>query len=115
MERLLLIGDETFGIHFFKLKVYSDDIKSYVLSEREVQIRRGDEVIKLESVNNIINEFDEHEREKISYERPKIIMITFSNKEFLLDILMKEEFPEGIFVDDLKHIVKLEEFIEKNK
>lgn len=113
MERLLLIGDCAFGISFFKLKVYSEQIKTYMISEREVQFRAGDEFVKVEAVNNIIREFNEEERKFISYENPKILMITYSDKEFLKVVLTDEELPEGLFVDDLGKVVELKDFISK--
>lgn len=115
MERIILIGDETFDLDFFKTKMYSDEIKNYSLSEREVQLRRGDDVVKLEAVNYIINEYDENERKNISFENPKILMITFSDKKFLMTILQDESLPKEILVDDLSRIMKLEEFRDKNK
>lgn len=115
MERIILIGDETFDIDFFKCRTYAGGIKNYILSEREVQLRCGDEVIKLEAVNHIINEYDENERKKISFENPKILMITFSDRELLLSILKDEGLPKELFVDNLSQIMKLKEFIEKNR
>ena len=113
MERIRLIGDETFGLDYFKCKTYVGDVKNYILSEREVQLRRGDDVIKLEAVNYIINEYDENERKKISFENPKLLMMTFSDKELLMIILQDENLPETLFVDDLTHIMRLEEVVEK--
>lgn len=113
MERVLLIGDCNFGISFFKLKVYSEQIKTYTISDREVQIRLGDEFIKVEAVNNIIKEFSEDERKVISYDNPKILMITYSNKEFLKVILEDKELPKGLLADDLGKIMTLKEFVDR--
>lgn len=115
MERIILIGDETFDLDFFKCKTYAEGIKNYILSEREVQLRYGDDVVKLEAVNHIINEYDENERKKISFKNPKILMMTFSDKELLMTILKDSSLPNTLFVDDLTQVMKLEEFVEKNK
>lgn len=114
MERLLLIGNEELDIEFFKLKTYSGDIKSYVMSEREVFIRHEDEVLKVESVNNMINEYDDSERKIISYDVTKILMLTFSDKELVHKVLSDESLPKGLFIDDLTNIMKLEEYLENN-
>lgn len=113
MERILLIGNETFGLDFFKCRTYTEGIKNYTLSEREVQLRHGDEVIKLEAVNYIIKQYDASERKKISFENPKIIMMTFSDKDLLKTVLQDESLPMELFVDDLTNIMKLKEYIEK--
>lgn len=112
MKRLLMIGNENLDIDLFKTWNYKGYIKSYVLSEREVQLRRGDDILKIEAVNNIINEYDEEERKKIPYENPKILMITFSSKEFAKEVLDDDRLPKGLFIDDLKHIRTFEEAIE---
>lgn len=113
MERILLIGNETFGLDFFKCRTYTGGIKNYTLSEREVQLRFGDEVIKIEAVNYIINQYDESERKKISFENPKLLMMTFLDKDFLKTVLKDESLPEELFVDDLSNIMQLKEYLEK--
>ena len=47
MNRLLLLGNEKFGIDLFKTLTYSENIKTYVVSEREVQFRRDDDFVKI--------------------------------------------------------------------
>lgn len=113
MNRLLLLGDEKFGIDLFKTLTYSENIKTYVVSEREVQLRRDDDFVKIEAVNNIVNEYDEEERSRIPYDNPKIVMITFSDIEFAKEILSDDRLPEGLYMDDFKHIRPFEEVIEK--
>ena len=115
MKRVLLIGNKNFGISFFKTKTYPDMIKNYVLSKREVQIRLGDEIVKVEAVNKIIKEFSEEERKFIGYDNPKVLMITYENDELLLKILRDSDIPKGLFADDFGTLVKLEDFIEKLK
>lgn len=109
MKRLLVIGNSDFGINLFKTIVYGDNIKNYCVSEREVQLRRDDEFVKIESVNKIVNEYDETERNKIPYKWPKILMVTFSSLEFLKQVIEKSRLPEGIFIDDFKCIRTFEE------
>lgn len=113
MERILVIGNSDFDIDLFKTFAYGDNIKNYVVSEREVQLRKDDEFVKIEAVNKIINEYDEAERNKIPYDNPKIFMVTFSSMRFVLQIINDERLPKGLFIDDFKSIRTLEEVLHK--
>lgn len=115
MKRVLVIGNSDFDIDLFKTFVYGDSIKNYAVSEREVQIRKDEEFVKIEAVNKIINEYDESERSKIPYDNPKIFMVTFSSIEFALQIIGDNRLPQGLFVDDFKTIRTLEEVVQKYK
>ena len=53
MKRILLIGNPDLGIAFFKTRTYTEDIKNYVISNREVQVRMGDDIVKIEAANMI--------------------------------------------------------------
>lgn len=109
MKRLLVIGNSDFGINLFKTIVYGENIKNYCVSEREVQLRREDEFVKIEAVNKIVNEYDESERRKIPYESPKILMVTFSSIDFLKQVIEGSRLPEGIYIDDFKCIRSFDE------
>lgn len=115
MKRVLLIGSPDLGIAFFKTRTYTDDIKTYVISNREVQIRMNDDIIKIEAANMIIKEFSKEEIEIIGYDEPKIFMLTYDNEELLLKILSDSEMDKGLFIDDFGTLIKLEDFIEKLK
>lgn len=105
-----MVGNDKLDIDLFKTWTFSENMKNYVVSEREVQIRYEDEIVKIEAVNNIVNEYDEDERSKIPYENPKILMFSFSDKEIAMKILGDERLPIGLFIDDFKHIRSIEEF-----
>lgn len=111
MNRLLIIGNEDFKIDIFKTLTYSGDIRTYVVSDREIQIRCNDDFVKIEEVNSIVNEYDADDRKKIPYENPKILMTTFSTMEFVKEILIDERLPEGLYMDDFKNIKPFKEAI----
>lgn len=111
MNRLLIIGNEDFKIDIFKTLTYTGYIRTYVVSEREIQIRCNDDFLKIEEVNSIINEYDTDDRKKIPYENPKILMVTFSTMEFVKEILIDERLPEGLYMDDFKNIMPFKEAI----
>lgn len=113
MKRVLLIGSPDLGIAFFKTRTYTDDIKTYVISNREVQIRMNDNIIKIEAANKIIKEFSKEEIDIIGYDEPKIFMLTYDNEELLLKILSDNEMNKGLFIDDFGTLIKLEDFILK--
>lgn len=115
MKRVLLIGSPDLGIAFFKTRTYTDDIKTYVISNREVQIRLGDDIIKIEAANKIIKEFSKEEIEIIGYDKPKIFMLTYDNEELLLKILSDSEMDKGLFIDDFGSLIKLDDFTQKLK
>lgn len=115
MKRILLIGSPDLGIAFFKTRTYTEDIKTYVISNREVQIRLGDDIIKIEAANMIIKEFSKEEIDIIGYDEPKIFMLTYDNEDLLLKILSDTEMDKGLFIDDFGTLISLKDFIKKIK
>jgi len=113
MERFLIIGDKCLDINMFSEFNYGDGIKAYMVSDMEIQIRMDDEIIKVEPVNNMINEYGEEEIKKIPYENPKIIMLSYSSGDFMKKVLDAGRFPEGTLADDFTKIMALGDFIEK--
>lgn len=109
MERLVLIGTQDFDLNVFNNLTYAEGIKCYIVSDMEVQIRRGDDIIKIEPVNKIINQYDDRAREKIPYENPKILMISYSSKDFVLEVISNNGLPKGLYYDDFEKIVPLDE------
>lgn len=114
MKRFLLIGDEEFDINVFKLKKYEKDIKCYTISNREVQLRFNDDIVKIEAVNRMINQYDDEERLMIPFKNPKILMFTYSSKEFAKFIINDDDLPDNLLIDDFAHISKRSEFLNEN-
>ena len=83
MERLVLIGTQDFDLSVFNNLTYAEGIKCYIVSDMEVQIRRGDDIIKIEPVNKIIN--------------------------FVLEVISNNGLPKGLYYDDFEKIVPLDE------
>lgn len=115
MKRFLLIGDEGLDIDLFKLKKFDQDIKCYSISNREVQLRLDDEIIKIEAVNMMINQYGDQERKIIPFENPKILLFTYSSENFALTVISDKELPSNLYVDDFKHICKIAEYTGENK
>ena len=113
MQRILIIGDKNLDINTFVGLKYEDEIKSYMVSDMEVQIRKNDEIIKVEPVNNMLNEFSDDEKQKIPFESPKIVILTYSSDEFLREVLDKLDTKGELLFDDFSNIMSYKDILEK--
>ena len=113
MQWIILIGNENFKKtkkknieHFGKNKVADVDSNRFVIDYENGHVF-------YDYVEDLINDYEEEERLLIPFLKPNFIMMIYSSEELMEEILLKENFPKGIYIDnDLGLMLPIEEFIK---
>ena len=113
MKWIILIGKEEFSINSLKNLKYLEMYLAYEVEEIPGRycLDYGDEHVFYDVVTDL-----EDFMEDISifpYKNPSIVMMSYTSDEIVRNILMQDDFPKDIYIDnDLGLIVPLSEFID---
>lgn len=112
VQWIILIGNEDFNLnHIRNLKHYGQN-KTTNLAENRFVVDYGDDHVFYESSEDIINDYEEVDVERIPFSCPQFIMMTYTNENLMKQILSQENFPRGIYIDDDNgNIISIEDFI----
>ena len=114
MQWIILIGNENFDLNTIKTVEHYGSIDSYDVPEIEGRycVDFGEDHIFYDYVD-IIEEYEKDELNEISYVNPSFIMMIYTSKTRIRNILKQDNFPDNIYIDnDFGVILPIKEFIE---
>lgn len=115
MQWIILIGNENFNLNTIRAVEHYGSIDSYDVTEIEGRycVDFGDDHIFYDFVDiDIIEEYEKDELNKIPYINPNFIVMIYTSKTRIRNILKQDNFPDNIYVDnDFGLIVSIKEFI----
>lgn len=112
MRWIILIGNENFDLNTIKAVEHYGSIDSYDVQEIEDRycVDFGDDHIFYDFVD-IIEEYEKDELNKIPYANPNFIMMIYTSKTRIRNILKQDNFPDNIYIDnDFGVILPIKEF-----
>ncbi|MDE7120955.1 MAG: hypothetical protein K2O42_02205 [Oscillospiraceae bacterium] len=112
MRWIILIGDENFNLETIKRTEHYGSVDTYAIEKTAGRycVDFGKNHI-LYDLNNNYDEFEE-DIKKVPFKNPTIITATYTEKECIRKVLLQENFPKNIYIDnDFGLIVPLKDYI----
>lgn len=114
MRWIILIGDDNLDIEVIKHMKHYGENNITDISPTEIIVDYGNEYISYDYDENLINDYEPEELEKIPFPNPHFILMKYSSKMLMKITLCKNNFFKGIYIDDDNgNILPIEEFILK--
>ncbi|CQR57007.1 hypothetical protein [Paenibacillus riograndensis] len=112
MQWIILIGNEHFNLKLIRDLQHDGENTITSLNTNRFVVDYGNDHVFYESVEDIINDYEEDDIKRIPFPNPHFIMMTYTNGKLMKQILSQDNFPRGIYIDDDNgNILPIEEFI----
>lgn len=112
MQWIILIGNEGFNLKLIRNLQHNRANSSTSLTENRFVVDYGNDHVFYESVEDIINDYEEDDKKRIPFPNPQFIMMTYTNEKLMKQILSQKNFPRDIYIDDDNgNILPIEEFV----
>jgi hypothetical protein len=113
MRWIILIGNEGFSLSTVKDVRYDRANKVTSLENNRFVVDFGDEHVFYEYAEDLLDDYEEEEKQSIPYHNPHFVIMTYSSLDLLKEILLQDHFLDDIYIDDDNgRIVKIETFKE---
>ncbi|MDE5792772.1 MAG: hypothetical protein K2H66_04520 [Oscillospiraceae bacterium] len=112
MQWIILIGNENFNLETIKKIEHYESIANYTVEG--IPERYCVDFGKNHIFYDLNHNYDEFEEDikKVPFEKPIIITATYTEKECIRKVLLQENFPKNIYVDnDLGLIAPIKDYI----
>ncbi|ULO09515.1 hypothetical protein H1230_12495 [Paenibacillus sp. 19GGS1-52] len=115
MQWIILIGDNL-NLKSIRNIVHFGANKTADIDDKRFVVDYGVDHVFYDEVDNIINDYETEEFEKIPFQNPHFIMMTYTSKQRMIQILSQDNYLQGIYIDnDHGMIVPIDEFIKSPK
>lgn len=112
VQWIILIGNEGFNLKLIRNLQHNRANSSTSLTENRFVVDYGNDHVFYESVEDIINDYEEDDKKRIPFPNPQFIMMTYTNEKLMKQILSQKNFPRDIYIDDDNgNILPIEEFV----
>ncbi|MBL1224617.1 hypothetical protein [Enterococcus sp. BWR-S5] len=112
MQWIILVGNENLTIQEIKKKDYYNCKQVTQLENDRVVVDYGAEHVFFDFLDNLIEDYEKEELELLPFKNPHFIMMTFTSKKILKQVLMQNNFPTNLYVDDDDGmIMKMDKYI----
>ncbi|WP_321383949.1 hypothetical protein [uncultured Enterococcus sp.] len=112
MQWIILAGNENLTIQEIKKKDYYNCKQVTQLENGRVVVDYGAEHVFFDFLDNLIEDYEKEELELLPFKNPHFIMMTFTSKKILKQVLMQNNFPTNLYVDDDDGmIMKMDKYI----
>lgn len=113
MQWIILIGNESLTIDTLKRITYSGCRQVTQLENSRLVVDYGSDHIFYDFMDKLIDDYTEEELRLIPFKNPNFIMMTFTAKERLIQVLRLGNFPADLYIDDDQgHIMELRKYVE---
>ena len=115
MQWIILIGDENFDMSTIKSINHYGSIECYDVSgiAGRYCVNFGEDHIFYD-YDEISDDFDEDELNKIPYSNPHFLTMIYTSKSCVRNVLQQDNFPSDIYIDnDHGLILPIEKFVQQ--
>lgn len=114
MKWIILIGDEKFELDSLRYIEYTGDNKVSDIDSEKFIVDYGKDYVSFEYANDIIEDYEVDELKNLPFKTLHFIMMTYSSKELMEEIISQDNFVKNVYVDEDKvdgTLISINEFV----